>query len=205
MSIVPDTFRTELTYSDLAALGPSTGENLGTQVWSCGGLYDPDITGSGHQPLGFDQWMAFYNHYVVLSCRIEVSGFVQGVSQSDYTLGTVMIGVIPTGSSTAVTTADLFYELPYGAVGVAGTAGGMKPDVITNHLHIPEWFGVTETEFIADDTHRGNSASNPSEDSFFEVGANRVAYSDASSIVCMTRTRLIYEVVFLERKELSQS
>lgn len=33
-------------------------------------LYDPDYTILGHQPMGFDQWAAFYNKYVVVSCKI---------------------------------------------------------------------------------------------------------------------------------------
>jgi hypothetical protein len=34
------------------------------------GLYDPDITGVGSQPVGFDQWMALYSRYTVLASNI---------------------------------------------------------------------------------------------------------------------------------------
>jgi len=36
------------------------------------GLYDPNYSGGGHQPLGYDQWTQFYNHYVVLGSKISV-------------------------------------------------------------------------------------------------------------------------------------
>jgi len=33
-------------------------------------MYDPDITGTGHQPAGFDQMMLSYEHYIVTRARI---------------------------------------------------------------------------------------------------------------------------------------
>lgn len=36
------------------------------------GLYDPDYTGTGHQPRGFDQMMAFFNHYCVIGAKMFV-------------------------------------------------------------------------------------------------------------------------------------
>lgn len=46
---------------------------LGTYVFSANGLYDPNTTGTGHQPLYFDQLAAVYNHYTVLKSRIKVT------------------------------------------------------------------------------------------------------------------------------------
>ena len=45
--------------------------NTGTAVpavkyFSANGCYDPYISGTGHQPRGFDQWTAFYDHYCAL-------------------------------------------------------------------------------------------------------------------------------------------
>lgn len=205
LSIVPDVFRTELTYSDVFTVGPSTNEILGVQVFSAGGLYDPDITGSGHQPCGFDQLMTFYDHYVVTHARIEVQGFVLGASNVEYILGEAWLSVVPTASSTALTSSDLFFEHPYAVAGLCGRASGVQGDRIVCSLDIPKWFGVTEAEFIADDTHRGTASGNPSEDSYFQVGATRMAYSDASSIPVTCRARITYKVLFLERKELPLS
>ena len=43
------------------------------KVFSGNGLYDPDVSGVGHQPLGFDQWMTLYNRYRVYASRIVVN------------------------------------------------------------------------------------------------------------------------------------
>ena len=45
---------------------------LASNIFRCNSIYDPDATGTGHQPLGHDEWSLFYNHYVVTSSKINV-------------------------------------------------------------------------------------------------------------------------------------
>lgn len=45
---------------------------LGTYVFSANSIYDPDVTGIGHQPMGHDTMATLYNHYVVLGSRVRV-------------------------------------------------------------------------------------------------------------------------------------
>lgn len=42
-------------------------------VYSANGMYDPDNTGVGHQPRGFDQLMAMYNHFVVIKSKLTAT------------------------------------------------------------------------------------------------------------------------------------
>jgi hypothetical protein len=44
----------------------------GSQKFSLNGIYDPDLTGAGAQPLGYDQWAGFYQQYEVTSSVIKV-------------------------------------------------------------------------------------------------------------------------------------
>lgn len=37
------------------------------------GIYDPRVATGGHQPYGHDQWLVFYNHYVVSKSKITVT------------------------------------------------------------------------------------------------------------------------------------
>ena len=43
-------------------------------------LYDPDLTGVGGQPLGFDQMAALYNHYVVLGSKFIAKPIEHGTN-----------------------------------------------------------------------------------------------------------------------------
>lgn len=42
-------------------------------VFRLNSLYDPDLSGGGHQPLGFDQLSPLYTFYTVIGCRARVT------------------------------------------------------------------------------------------------------------------------------------
>lgn len=68
----PTKIITILRYVDLYTL-TSTAGGIGTQVFSMNSVFDPDVTGAGHQPLYFDRYTAIYNNYRVLGSRINAS------------------------------------------------------------------------------------------------------------------------------------
>lgn len=68
---IPQTLRRRLRYSDYSSFAGTSGI-LSVWVFVANGLYDPDFSGSGHQPLAFDQYMALYSAATVLSARITV-------------------------------------------------------------------------------------------------------------------------------------
>ncbi len=43
-----------------------------TFVFSANSVYDPNVSGVGHQPRGYDQLIALYDHAVVTKCKIEI-------------------------------------------------------------------------------------------------------------------------------------
>lgn len=58
-----------LRYCDQRTITSTLG-GLSKYLFAANGLYDPDITGAGHQPYGFDQWMTFYKYATVRKSRI---------------------------------------------------------------------------------------------------------------------------------------
>ena len=60
-----------LKYTEVVNLALVAG--LSTFVFSCNGMFDPNSTGAGHQPLYYDQLTAVYDHYTVLKSRIKVT------------------------------------------------------------------------------------------------------------------------------------
>lgn len=43
-----------------------------SRLFRLNSLYDPDLSGLGTQPVGYDQWAAFYNKYRVVSTEVEI-------------------------------------------------------------------------------------------------------------------------------------
>lgn len=63
--------RTKVRYADFGTLSP--GSLTGTYVFSGNSLFDPNVTGVGHQPRGYDQLMSMYDHYVVHGATMTVT------------------------------------------------------------------------------------------------------------------------------------
>lgn len=62
----------KMRYADQFLAAPST-PNYWSNTFRCNSINDPDYTNIGHQPLGHDQWLQFYNHYIVIGSKIRVT------------------------------------------------------------------------------------------------------------------------------------
>jgi len=68
----PQRLVTTMRYSDRIAI-TSTSGGVGAYVFSMNGLYDPDITSTGHQPMYFDTYGAIYESYRVISSELTAT------------------------------------------------------------------------------------------------------------------------------------
>lgn len=73
LSPIPMSATVKLRYSDCVSINPTTGGTLTFHAFRANGLYDPDRTGIGHQPYGYDQISQFYDHYEVLGSKCTIS------------------------------------------------------------------------------------------------------------------------------------
>ena len=80
---------TTLKYSQTFSLTSTTG-SLAYQVFTANGLYDPDITGAGHQPFYYDQLSALYNHYTVIASKITIRSLSNGTTDSSTQIALLM-------------------------------------------------------------------------------------------------------------------
>lgn len=71
-SVVPDRLFTKLKYSLSRTLDTSPASSNPQYVFRGNSLYDPEFAVGGSQPMGYDQWSAFYNNYRVHASAITV-------------------------------------------------------------------------------------------------------------------------------------
>jgi len=67
--LVPSTKKIKLRYSTNLAFGSLSGI-INKNQFNVGSIHDPDYTGAGHQPFGYDQLAALYKQYVVLGAKV---------------------------------------------------------------------------------------------------------------------------------------
>lgn len=70
-NIMPDKLRCKLKYT--VRHHHNFGSLTGTYVFNCNSLNDPDRSGIGHQPMGFDQLKGLYNRYKVYACAYKAT------------------------------------------------------------------------------------------------------------------------------------
>lgn len=191
----------KLKYVEQFSLNPSLGAT-GTYVFSANGCYDPNITGTGHQPYGFDQLMSMYNHYTVVGsqCRVRIAS-----SQSI----PMYAGVLLRDSPVPLTfgTAELL-EQPGNKmrlIGYGGTGGGdSKAHVMKCNFSTRKFFTKGRGAIVEDSLLRGDSVSNPTEQAYYQVMLQPQFLTDDIGTQGIT-VEIEYYVVFTEPKILSSS
>ncbi len=62
----------KLRYVDVVSINPGAA-GLATHTWRANSIFDPDLTGTGHQPLMRDEYALLYGQYRVLSTKIKAT------------------------------------------------------------------------------------------------------------------------------------
>lgn len=197
---VPATKAVYMKYSDIVTINPTAGV-LGINIFSCNGLFDPDITGAGHQPMGFDQWMSFYEHYTVLGSKITAI-----FTPNSATVGTgqMICGIYTDSNTTSTSTITTMVEQPGTRFGFVPLAGAAPPIRITKTFSSRKFFGKPRGSLIAANTYKGTDAANPTEGAFFHVfcGASD-ATSDPGAV--FVQVLITYYAILTERQTLAAS
>lgn len=186
----------QLYYDSNIILTSSIG-SLALYNFSANGIYDPNITGTGHQPIGFDQMMSMYEQYTVIRSRIKVT-FVSGAEPGRVAISLSPDATSPTNISTAMENGLLTTTT------VTGTDSGQhRVKSLTLTCDVPKYFGKPFNSVLADSTMTGTIASNPPEQVYFQILAwDPYQASDFSVALDVT---LSYDVMYWEPKKLVSS
>lgn len=83
---MPRTRRAILRYTTPINILASSGL-LQRYLFRANSCYDPDYSGTGHQPMGWDQWTNLFNHYVVVGSKITVRCLTDNANAAPYVFG----------------------------------------------------------------------------------------------------------------------
>jgi len=189
--------RTTVRYfTGIRNLNGGAGGIAAAHVFSSNGLYDPDITGTGHQAIGFDQLMLMYDHYTVVGSKIVVD------FRNDDTANPYNVGIRVADSTTVITDTQEWVENGYNNYKLLNI-GPSTPCVtrMSEQVDIAKYLGRKDA--LADSQLKGTAASNPAEQVFFHVSAFTLGGVDGAQI--SFQACLEFDVIFHERKAVATS
>lgn len=181
-------------YASRFSIDPGVTGVPGVQVFSANGLYDPDITNIGHQPMGFDQIQAFYDHHVVIASKIKVWFSARNSNIYDQ-----VISIHVADSLTAETDMTTILERPVCVNKMVGN-GDNEPACLTLGVNPLKYLGKNGTD---DNELEGSASANPSEGCFFHVSSAPLQGVNASALDCYAVIE--YVAVMIEPKALTGS
>lgn len=186
-----------LKYCELIALNPGLG-TLAYHNFSANGCFDPNVSGTGHQPLGFDQYMVFYDHYTVIGSKITIKG------QAEDTTSEMLVGIFLNDDTAFLpTTGQHACELP----GSRYTLVSEKDNGENTSWSLTRRYSTRKQDSsrapLSNPDLKGSAASNPAEQTYFTVWAAPVGAADLAGVNVWVHIE--YLIIFHEPKDLAQS
>jgi hypothetical protein len=177
--------RTKLKYVQRLTFTSTLGVS-NVRVLSLNGLFDVDITGVGGQPEGFDEWMAFYGAYRVVSSRARIRASSSGATAA--ASGFWMI-LVPTATITTYATMADADAAPFSVSKVS--VQGAPAVTLERTLTMATSVGVPPEAILNESGFSGTASANPAGASFWQL------YIESSDVASTVVTSTVIEIDFL--------
>lgn len=164
----------KLRYCDTYQI-TSTAGSIAKQVLYLNSTFDPDNTGTGHQPLYRDTYAAIYLQYAVISAKVRLT-FVSNAATSAMLVG----GLIDDDNSTSTTVSVLCEQSSGQHWLIPNATGSLNTHTFYFNWNCMKWLGIDP---YASETYKTAVGSNPTEISSFLIWA---APCDGSSTTTTT-------------------
>jgi len=193
----------DLRYAQTKTYTTGSAGVAGTEnAFSLNSLYDPDITGVGHQPYGFDQMASLYSNYIVESVSIQAR-FVTIGGSADVCCILALTGQYPV--STTGITVDAAVEKA-GITTKTLTASGVNRTAIIDVPRVPihRTLGLTRAQYENElNTYGAAVSSSPSTQSIVRI--NVASYNGTASEDATCQVTIVYHAKFFNRVVQAQS
>lgn len=187
-------------YRDIATATVSGGA-MTNYLFSCNGMYDPNISGTGGQPQWFDQLTALYNHYCVIGSKILVR-FLPMDQSGLITPTTVACGIF-VNDDASLASSQTYLTLGQQSTGKVTYLAplAVKPTVISRKWSAKKTFGgsvLSNTEL------QGTNGSNPTDQSYYHLFFQNANLSTTTQSIIF-EVELEYIAIWKELKDVGGS
>lgn len=215
----PQSMRTQLRYCDAIDFSPNSA-SVSVHSFLANGLFKPDVSATGHQPRGFDEFMEVYKTFTVKGSKIAVTWSYEGyMGPSTYmTSGApaqqiqsaaggiqavpAMVGmVIPTVEASTSGTITQNQEVEKARWTTVTPSGEAK--TVSARARVEDFFG--KDALTGSEGYTGSVSADPTEKLYYHVCS--ALQHDEYPITIKLRAQVVitYDVVFTEPKFLPVS
>jgi hypothetical protein len=173
--VPPETF-VQLKYVDQFILNP-TASSTDNYVFRANSLFDPNYTGTGHQPYGYDQWATFYTTWCVYRTELVFTCTPPNLSTATPQINNAILYVTKRRTDpTVFSDVNTAIEDPY-CMRYVMTSGYQKQPRLSVVLDTPSFMGVDRKVYLSSSEYAGATGSNPTIQSYILCGAGTTAAS----------------------------
>jgi hypothetical protein len=169
--------------------------------FSANGCFDPNVTGTGHQPMWFDQAMLSFEQYTVVASKLRAT-----CCQTSTTMFP-RSGVYLSPDTTSITDPIRLMENGLITTKIHSTYSGTDGFKVHHELgcDIAAYFGRNQSphELVTDVTLSGTSAANPTEQVYFGIVCWDTQAAATAGIYF--EVEILYDVIFWEPRKLTVS
>jgi hypothetical protein len=182
----PEIF-TKHRYSENITLTTGTAGIYGTiQTYRLNSLYDPNLSGTGHQPYGFDEVVNIYGRYCVTDVEIQLT--LSGSQNTNNTLGYL---ITPAGYTFNMAGLDAaaINEIPGGGtlVGNVATTAQAQATAKLGRISLATVEGRTKAGILGERDYSADYTTSPVISPILSFGlANSSSVGGTASIVTVT-------------------
>lgn len=155
----------------------------GVPYWyhfSCNGMYDPNVSGVGHQPLHFDQLMTSFSHYTVFGSKITLAPVYDSMNTTALLATAGVYGICQLGDTAQAASYTSISQLleadqRKSRIKQASNSGWNTVNGKSGALSIQSKWSARKTFgkiSSSDEQYRGSIAANPAEQTYFSVFYN---------------------------------
>lgn len=156
----------KMKYAEQVKVTGPGGAGLAAFRFNLNSIYDPNRTGIGHQPYGYDQLSGLYNRYRVVKCSYVISAYNLASDGDGYSI----VAALPANEQVnLVGGVAEAQENPRCKFITQSPGGGLK--VLRGTVYLPSLVGRNKTQYMSDDRYQATYGSDPNELAILNVFA----------------------------------
>lgn len=187
----------KMKYAEAVPITWSLGSSSNVYRFNLNSIFDPNRSGTGHQPYAHDTFQTLYNRYRVIGCKWNI--FTTGYS------GAIQVAAQPANEElyTSSNTVSEVRENPRTKYIIQLPNASVRK--LSGYTSIPSLVGRTKVQYMADDRYQAQFGASPNELAILNVVAGYMDDSSSASGQAIINIEMTYTVECFDVKHLAQS